>query len=591
MSKSAAPLTAALAAQPLVLVLLYYLLAVLVVGPWGDFPLNDDWVYAGGARLLLESGRLDMPTSCSPCLLHIALGALAAKLFGFSYTTLRCLTLAIGFAGALALYLLARELQAGRRLSALVTMVYVANPLVLSLSFSFMTDVAAMTLSSFYLLCFCRYLRRSSLPYLLMSALALVSAIAVRQGTVVFVVANAAVLIYLAARRRYSWTFLFALVVAPIACAYAADLWLAASDKISDSYVWFKSIHRQAVVDFLRAPGKGLFAMAVACGQVGCYLGLYCAPLLVPCLPLLAEALKIRPRIAPCAFILPAVTMTASLTKVVGGDGRLMPFNQNMLRLPQVGPPNLMGISIPLLKSGPRRWLTWLSALLAFMLYAMLLSGCQRALSLAARSLARPAGGSGGRPLARAAVLLLVFLSMLLTLAGVAFETVVLDVDRHYLLALVPVLLCLAVTARWLRLPVSGWLAIPLVVALGAYSLCAAQDYLSWNRARWQAARDIEAQGIAPAAIDGGAEYNFSHDVGLWVKTFKGADPGRAPHARWRWWRVNDDEYIISFSPIPNYDVVARHRYFSALSLREQEVLTLRRLPSLSARRGQAQEQ
>ncbi len=59
----------------------------------------------------------------------------------------------------------------------------------------------------------------------------------------------------------------------------------------------------------------------------------------------------------------------------------------------------------------------------------------------------RAAGGSrppdrspGERPVARAAAALVCFLSMALTLAGVTFETVVLDVDRHYLIALVPIL-------------------------------------------------------------------------------------------------------------------------------------------------------
>ena len=46
-------------AQPLALTLGWVAL-VLLIGPWGDFPLNDDWCYAKSVQTLVETGQLKL---------------------------------------------------------------------------------------------------------------------------------------------------------------------------------------------------------------------------------------------------------------------------------------------------------------------------------------------------------------------------------------------------------------------------------------------------------------------------------------------------------------------------------------------------
>ena len=40
----------------------------IVVGPWGDYPLNDDWQYARPLKTLAETGRLHIDVPVAPSL-------------------------------------------------------------------------------------------------------------------------------------------------------------------------------------------------------------------------------------------------------------------------------------------------------------------------------------------------------------------------------------------------------------------------------------------------------------------------------------------------------------------------------------------
>ena len=72
------------------------LLTVCVVPPKGDFPLNDDWVYAKAVRWMLEEGRYTgHPFSRATLVAQVVWGALFVALFGFSFTTLHASTLVL----------------------------------------------------------------------------------------------------------------------------------------------------------------------------------------------------------------------------------------------------------------------------------------------------------------------------------------------------------------------------------------------------------------------------------------------------------------------------------------------------------------
>src|SRR5919197_2237820 len=130
-----------------------------VVPPLGEFPINDDWLYARTVQGLIERGQLEVPAwGASSLVLQAYWGGLFARLFGFSHGALRASTVVLGAAGVLGCYALLRELLGARR-ALLGALLLLVNPLYVTLSYSFMTDVPFLSLTLWALFCYVRALR------------------------------------------------------------------------------------------------------------------------------------------------------------------------------------------------------------------------------------------------------------------------------------------------------------------------------------------------------------------------------------------------------------------------------------------------
>ena len=74
-----------------------WLIPIAIVGIHGDFPISDDFAYAFSTRTLVETGRIErLAWTWVPLVSHVAVGAAASTLFGFSFETLRGSTLLMG---------------------------------------------------------------------------------------------------------------------------------------------------------------------------------------------------------------------------------------------------------------------------------------------------------------------------------------------------------------------------------------------------------------------------------------------------------------------------------------------------------------
>lgn len=120
----------------------------LLVGPFRDVPVIDDWIYAWSVEHLLQTGQwrvLEISSTHPPA--QILWGALFARLFGFSFGALRISTVVLSGIGCSALYLTFRELSFDRATSLLGALAVALDPVYFALSFSFMTDVPLVSLS------------------------------------------------------------------------------------------------------------------------------------------------------------------------------------------------------------------------------------------------------------------------------------------------------------------------------------------------------------------------------------------------------------------------------------------------------------
>src|SRR6266481_1713508 len=134
--------------RPYVVSLLGLVILVSLVKPWGDYPINDDWVYAGAARSFAATSSIHIDATAAANTVGQSLLAFPVlKLFGFSHTILRLHTLVLA---TLLLWLIHRLLHYGDvdvRLQSLVLLVFIFNPIFAHLAMSFMTEVYGFTVA------------------------------------------------------------------------------------------------------------------------------------------------------------------------------------------------------------------------------------------------------------------------------------------------------------------------------------------------------------------------------------------------------------------------------------------------------------
>jgi 4-amino-4-deoxy-L-arabinose transferase-like glycosyltransferase len=115
--------------------------ALLLVPPAGEFPIDDDWVYAQAVQQLLTDGVYHRSVWIDTAFMAQAWwGAGVSTVLGFSHTSLRVGTLILAAVALLAYFaLLQRMLHP--LLAVGVTLLLLFHPLMFHLSYTFMTDV------------------------------------------------------------------------------------------------------------------------------------------------------------------------------------------------------------------------------------------------------------------------------------------------------------------------------------------------------------------------------------------------------------------------------------------------------------------
>src|SRR5665213_978705 len=126
-----------------------FALGWLLVSPWRNVPVIDDWVYAWSVEHLLKTGELRILdfSSIYP-VAQVLWGALFAGAAGFSFGILRLSTVVLAAGGCWSIYLTLRELGVDAVASLLATLTVALYPVYFSLAFSFMTDVPFVALSA-----------------------------------------------------------------------------------------------------------------------------------------------------------------------------------------------------------------------------------------------------------------------------------------------------------------------------------------------------------------------------------------------------------------------------------------------------------
>jgi len=157
---------------------------VLVVNPCGEFSVNDDWSFVKILEAPWSGGK--MPATGwgkggPSAIVHVLWGGLFRYIGGTSLTVLRLSVLLMGVLSSVALLSLLRLSGASRYLALWGTLALVFNPLFLSQSFTFMTDVTFCTVLICSVLLLYLAVERSSVAFAVAGLLLSLLAILTRQ--------------------------------------------------------------------------------------------------------------------------------------------------------------------------------------------------------------------------------------------------------------------------------------------------------------------------------------------------------------------------------------------------------------------------
>ena len=495
-----------------------WLLAILLVAASGNFPLNDDFSYGRSVLNLLEQGRLLYDSWLSMTLLtQVLWGAAFCKVFGFSFTVLRCSTLVLAWIGLLACYFLCRELGHGKKISTLAALTIAFNPFFFSLSFTFMTDVPFFTFCVLATLFYGKSFRSGKTGWIIAGTFFALAATFVRQLGLMLPLSFA--LAWLCREGFRPKSILTALIPAGLTLALFLwySNWLASVQDLPGGYGNFQKL-------FKRIGEEGFWNAAFyRTGILAAYLGAFLLPVSLLLLPVLQRRLFHRKKwLTGIGLALLLATFTAAWDKLPWG---------NILYNAGIGPKllkdgyinlNLYPL-LPMWALNVLKIIGLIGALLLFFLQSANLS-----IPFFQQHSLRP---------------IQIFALTNLTLY---FGFLVLDMhffDRYFF-QILPFLLVIILPTENVFIKKSLLrAAIAVIVLQASFSISATHDYLAWNRARWVALDYLtKEKNIAPNQIDGGFEFNGWHK------------PGPRDNGPWKsWWWVDRDDYVIAFGDLHRF--------------------------------------
>lgn len=504
---------------------LLWMLSIVLVNPMGDFPLNDDWAFAEGVYSIVETGTLvpsDWPAMTLVAQLYW--GALFCKIFGLSATVLRWCTLLSSLAGALAFYFLGREISKNRALVAFATLVLFFNPLHFSLSFTFMTDVHFLCAILLAFLFFSKDVKSSKLTHWLLGTFFSVVATLIRQPGLMIPLTFA--FIYLLGKPLTLWKAIKATLPLLLSLLgyFIYMQWLnAGNDAAQTVHIidhLIQGILKNDLTYFLERTVTVLL-----------YVGLFLLPFtLISALP---ESWQNRKRyswkLAIGGLILVLLYLGSSS----------FPFGNVLYNLglgPKILKDTYWGSNIhPQLSTSSWKALVYPSIIAATLLFLKI------PLKIRSLKLTFREGPLQTDRLIRLALLIIIGIyTVFLIIGPYLFDRYTLPLIAFSILFFLPYQ-----EKTYSRIGKSiAWF---LLVGFTFFSLAGTQHYLSWNRTRWKALDQLMTEKEIPAnRIDGGFEFN------TWLKT--GPYNKEDRHGK-SWWRVAEDDYIVTFGRLPNFEV------------------------------------
>ncbi len=528
------------------ILLLAWILAVLLVNPMGEFPINDDWAYSRNVWFLSEKGRFvfsDWPgmTLISQTLI----GALATKVFGFSFGTLRITTLVFGISFILVLYGFLRKLKVHRNDAVFTSLLVMFLPLFLSLSFTFMTEIYFLFFFLTSLYFYSLFLKGDKNIFLVISTLfALISTLTRQTGLIVPLAIGMVEIL----RSRGNVVRILQSMV-PFLVVWSG-LWLFSYILESTGNLPENFGKTKDLLETLRTNNPDYFLCKA--GTMLMYMGLFTLPLAI--------------RKAP-AITIPRTGRKAVITGVV------LSFMVVLIIMGYKGfpAPNCFynfGLGPKILKDS--YWGDNLSPVLPPLIWnAVKILAASGAILLAMAFLSKPKTIRETitelKHNVPAAVKMLLSIVVCLYLVYLLINKFFFDRYTIPVSIFTSILLstCPGEPDRK-RLRISNAFLMLFIL----FSLTAVRDFMEWNRTRWRALKYLmEEEQIDARKIDGGFEFNAWYQTGPINPIDKNEKS---------WWFVTEDEYVLSCGLIEGFQLYKSYTFYRWLFPGKDSVQILR---------------
>lgn len=538
--------SALIGSLPFIALLVVWGVVVLVVNPIGEFMVNDDWSFIKALETLLFLGK-PAATGWGPhgapggpsLITHLLWGMLFTYFGGFSITVLRLSVIAAGVIGSLSLLALLRVCGASRRTAFIGALTLVANPLFLSQSFTYMTDVTFTSAAILSILCLSLAVKRNGGYLLVIGLLLSLCSILTRQIGVVIPAAFLLTCILHEDGGRLGRGKLMLLVLGLVILPWMAfeyTLFAMGSTPLTEHQVVRRIITRPFT--------KGLEAYLIGLGGDAPAALAYVGFLVSPVCALRLDELR-RSRAFVSFFVILTVGFVVCEGAVIGGYfDPPVGFFRNVIVDFGIGPILLKDtyiLGIQRLPSIPK-------PLFCLLVYWAALSAGALVL-FAARIIARTLklGRSESREQAD--------FPTIFPLAAAIMYTGIILLSGFHDRYLIPVCM-LGIVALVADMPrqndskvLSGNqvpVIVPLVLIL-SFSVAAVHDFMAMKRSQ-KAAQDYLTNELHadPCRVDGGFEFNGYHCYSQ--------DYVETPNLSW-WW-IKGEDYLITLGPLPGYRVV-----------------------------------
>ena len=525
-----------------IILLATWIVAALLVNPLGDFPLNDDFAFGRTVFNLTEKKQLLFDKWLSMTLIaQVFWGGLFCKIAGFSFSVLRVSTLVLAFLGLLSFFRIARELGQTPVVSFWVTALLAFNPLFFSLSFTFMSDVPFASTMIMSILFFILFFKRKALVWLGLATCLAFLATFIRQLGLMLPASFALVWMFCGKLdgKRISMAFAPLIIIGTALMFY--QHWFEATQGLPDTYGTFsKLFNRVGHATFLQECLERI-------GMLLIYMGLFFAPV---------SFLLMKKTFSVVQWIVSAFFIAFGLWAMLSIWDRF-PWGNTLYNI---------GLGPKLLKDG-YFFINVSPTLPTEGIRAVSIIGVACGILLIINTIqviAKRWPGPG--PLLN--IRLFILINILLYGGFLMLDTHFFD---RYFIPLLPftILLLLTQQVNISRKWVAISFALFTMVIMGVFSIAATHDYMSWNRARWEALDHLTHKaGISPNQIDGGFEFNGWHRP----------IPGRVYDTQKSWWWVDREDYVVSFGDLGGFRKIKAFSYPTYLPPKMDSLFILKKL-------------